>query len=244
MSRAGSAEPTAHGAISMERRFERELESLKTNIIKMGSVVEDGLHHAIDALLRQDKTLARTVIEADARINALEIEIDNAVVDILALQQPVATDLRLILAVQKINNDLERIGDHAVNIAESAESLSAATAKEPLLQIPHMAELTRTVFRHALDSFILLDSKLAQSVLEHDDQIDDLNREMVREVVGLIKSDTRTVDGCMHIIRISRNLERVGDLATNIAEEVIFLTQARVVKHHAADVHHPPRKQG
>ena len=225
----------------MERRFERELESLKTNIIKMGSVVEESLNRAIESVVNEDKTLARTVIEADHRINDLEMEIDNAVVDLLALQQPVATDLRLILAVQKINNDLERIGDHAVNIAESAESLSATTVKEPLLQVPRMAELTRTVLRHALDSFILLDPKLAQSVLERDDQIDDLNRDTVREVIGLIKSDTRTVDSCMHVIRISRNLERVGDLATNIAEEVIFLTQARVVKHHAAEAHHSPR---
>ncbi len=225
----------------MERKFERELESLKTTIIKMGSVVEDSLNRAIESVLREDKPLARSVIETDSRINALEIEVDNAVVDLLALQQPVASDLRLILAVQKINNDLERIGDHAVNIAESAESLSATTAQEPLLQIPRMAELTRTVLRHALDSFILLDPKLAHSVLERDDQIDGLNREMVREVIGMIKSDTRTVDGCMHIIRISRNLERIGDLSTNIAEEVIFLTQARVVKHHAAEAHHSPR---
>jgi phosphate transport system protein len=228
----------------MERRFERELESLKTTVIKMGSVVEDSFSNAIEAVLHEDTALAKKVIDADGRINALEIEIDNAVIDLLALQQPVATDLRLILAVQKINNDLERIGDHAVNVAESAEWLAATPAKEPLLQIPRMAELTRTVLRHALDSFILLDPKLALTVLERDDQIDALNREMVLEVIGLIKSDARTVDGGMQIIRISRNFERVGDLATNIAEEVIFLTQARVVKHHASDAHHHGRSQG
>jgi phosphate transport system protein len=226
----------------MERRFERELESLKTYIIKMGSVVEDNMTNALDAVLREDTSLAAKVIEGDGRINALEIEIDNAVIDLLALQQPVASDLRLILAVQKINNDLERIGDHAVNIAESAQWLAATKGREPLLQIPRMAELTRTVLRHALDSFILLDPKLAQTVLERDDQIDQLNRETVLEVIGLIKSDARTVDSGMQIIRISRNLERVGDLATNIAEEVIFLTQARVVKHHAMEAHHHPRQ--
>ncbi|MCU0454146.1 MAG: phosphate signaling complex protein PhoU [Bacteroidetes bacterium] len=224
----------------MERRFERELESLKTSIIKMGSVVEDNFSKALESVLRDDLSLAKAVIDGDGRINELEMEIDNAVIDLLALQQPVATDLRLIIAVQKINNDLERIGDHAVNIAESAEWLGASKDKEPLLQIPRMAELTRTVLRHALDSFILLDPKLAQTVLERDDQIDLLNKETVREVIGLIKSDSRTVDGGMQIIRISRNLERVGDLSTNIAEEVIFLTQARVVKHHAAEVHHHP----
>lgn len=224
----------------MERRFERELEGLKTSIIKMGSVVEDNFTKSLEAVLRDDVALAKTVINGDSRINELEIEIDNAVIDLLALQQPVASDLRLIIAVQKINNDLERIGDHAVNIAESAEWLAATKDKEPLLQIPRMSELTRTVLRHALDSFILLDPKLAQSVLERDDQIDLMNKETVREVIGLIKSDSRTVDGGMQLIRISRNLERVGDLATNIAEEVIFLTQARVVKHHATEFHHHP----
>lgn len=224
----------------MERRFERELESLKTSIIKMGSVVEENLRRALDAVLKEDMELAQQVIETDGRINALEIEIDNGVIDLLALQQPVASDLRLILAVQKINNDLERIGDHAVNIAESAEWLGATKDKEPLLQVPKMAALTQTVLRNALDSFIHLDAKLAQSVLQQDDEIDQLNRDTVREVIGLIKSDTRSVDGGMQLIRISRNLERVGDLSTNIAEEVIFLIQARVVKHHAEDIHHHP----
>ncbi|HLF20658.1 MAG TPA: phosphate signaling complex protein PhoU [Bacteroidota bacterium] len=217
----------------MERRFERELESLKTSLVKMGSVVERNLELAIQALMNDDADLAKEVAEGDERVNSLEIEIDNAIIDLLALQQPVASDLRLIIAVQKINNDLERIGDHAVNIAESVVNLVKTPGQEPLLEIPKMAEITTRMLRHALDGFILLDPKLAKTVLERDDEIDELNRVMTRKVVEMIKSDTESIEGGLQLIRISRNLERVADLATNIAEDVIFHIQARVVKHHA-----------
>lgn len=222
----------------MERRFEKELESLKTMIIKMASIVEESLETALQAVLKEDKEKARKVIESDNRVNMMEIEVDNAVIDILALKQPVASDLRLILAVQKINNDLERIGDHAVNIAESAIGLEATDIEEPLLHIPRMAEITRQQLHDALDSFILLDTNLAIAVLERDDTIDSINREMTKEAIALIKSDTRSVDGALQLVRISRNLERIADLATNISEEVIFLKKAKVVKHHVAD-HRP-----
>ena len=219
----------------MERRFERDLENLKKTLIRMGSVVEENLATCFEALLKDDAELAQKVISIDERIDSMEIEIDNAVVDILALQQPVASDLRLIIAAQKISNDLERIGDHAVNIAESVIGLKATPEQEPLLEIPKMAEITRMMLRHALDSFILLDPKLAQSVLERDDQIDEINRQMTEVVVQAIKSNKQTIESGLQLIRISRNLERVADLATNIAEDVIFHTQARVVKHHAED---------
>jgi phosphate transport system protein len=189
--------------------------------------------NALEAVINEDAALAKKVIDADARTNMLELEIDNAVVDVLALKQPVASDLRLILAVQKINNDLERIGDHAVNIAESALGLKDTINEGPLLEIPKMAVVTRELLHEALDSFILLDPELAQSVLKKDDVIDDLNRDMNQEAIELIKKDKEAVDGAMQLIRISRNLERTADLATNIAEEVIFLTQARFVKHHS-----------
>jgi len=185
----------------MERHFQRELESLKTSLIKMGSVVEENIAFAIRSVLEKRNDLTHKVIETDKRVDALEIEIDNAVIDLLALQQPVASDLRFIIAAQKINNDLERIGDHAVNIAEAAETICSLSKVEMLEEIPTMADITKMMLKDALDSFILLDPAKARLVLE-------LNR-------------------------VSRNLERVADLATNIAEEVIFQTQARVVKHHA-----------
>ena len=219
----------------MERHFQRDLEQLKSNVIKMGSLVEQNLTDALDAVLRNDAALASKVISADGRINQYEIEIDNGVVDLLALQQPVASDLRLILAIQKINNDLERIGDHAVNIAESAFRLVETPQDEPLLEIPNMSKLATEMFQQALDSFIHLNPKLAQSVLESDDRIDALNRGMNAQVIKLIKNDLKGIEGGLELLRISRNLERVADLTTNIAEEVIFHTQAKVVKHHAAE---------
>jgi phosphate transport system protein len=217
----------------MQRHFERELEGLKTSLIKMGSLAEEAIGLSIQALLKQDAELARKVIESDGRINSLEIEIDNAIVDLLALQQPVAIDLRLILAATKINNDLERIGDHAVNIAESALAYCVRRPEEPLLDLPRMAELTQKMLRDAIDSFIHNDPQMGATVLAVDDHVDGLNREMTSEVIELMRKDVSLIEGGLQILRVSRNLERVADLATNIAEEVIFIAEARVVKHHA-----------
>jgi phosphate transport system protein len=226
----------------MERRFEKELESLKTTLIRMGSVVEEQCKLAIKAVFDEDVAAAQRIIDSDERINSFEIEMDNAVIDILALQQPVASDLRLILAAQMISNDLERIGDHAVNIAESAIQLAKTKPKEPLMEIPKMAEIAMAMLRDALDSFVHLSPELAQAVLTRDDLIDDLNKSMTMEVVGLLQKNKKFIEGGLELIRLSRNLERVADLATNIAEEVIFLTQARIVKHHAEDKSVTPEK--
>jgi phosphate transport system protein len=217
----------------MERHFQRELEGLKTSLIKMGSVVEENIAFAIRSVLEKSSDLARKVIETDKRVDSLEIEIDNTVIDLLALQQPVASDLRFIIAAQKINNDLERIGDHAVNIAEAAEKLCTIPDVELLEEIPMMADITKIMLKDALDSFILLDPAKARLVMKTDDQIDDLNRLVVRRIIELVKSNIPTIEYGLELSRVSRNLERVADLATNIAEEVIFHTQARVVKHHA-----------
>jgi len=227
----------------MQRHFEKELESLKTSLIKMASLVEESIGLSIRALLNQDPELAKKVIEGDGRINSLEIEIDNAIVDLLALQQPVAIDLRLILAAAKINNDLERIGDHAVNIAESALAVCETRPEEPLLDLPKMAELTQTMLRNALDSFIHNDPQMSKSVLSADDIVDELNRKMTREVIDLMRRDPSLIDGGLQLVRVSRNLERVADLATNIAEEVIFIAEARVVKHHALEERLPKSKE-
>ena len=216
----------------MDRHFQHELESLKTTIIKMGSVVEDNISNALQALLEHKGSLAQKVFENETRINTLELEIDNAILDLLALQQPVASDLRFIIAAQKINNDLERLGDHAVNIAESDLNLLKIKPIDSLLELPKMAVTAKTMLRNALDSFILMDPKLAQTVLETDDQMDELNRSMTISVIDLLKSDQRAIECGLEFIRISRNLERIADITTNIAEEVIFHTQARVVKHH------------
>ena len=219
----------------MERHFQHELEGLKTSLIKMGSVVEESIGFAIRAALERNASLIEKVIAAEDRINSLEIEIDNAIIDLLALQQPVASDLRFIIAAQKINNDLERIGDHAVNIADAAEIMIKLKEVEYLPEILKMSEVTRVMLKNALDSFIHVDAPLAQTVLESDDQVDELNLKVMQRVIELVKSDKQTIECGLELILISRNLERVADLTTNIAEEVIFHKQARVVKHHAEE---------
>jgi phosphate transport system protein len=222
----------------MERHFQKELESLKTSLIKMGSVVEENITFAIRTVMEKNNDLIHKVIETDKRVDSLEIEIDNAIIDLLALQQPVASDLRFIIAGQKINNDLERIGDHAVNIAEAADTLWSLANVEMLEEIPKMADITKMMLKETLDSFILLDPAKARLVLETDDQIDELNRLVARRIIELVKSNTQTIECGLELSRVSRNLERVADLTTNIAEEVIFQTQARVVKHHAEEKEH------
>jgi phosphate transport system protein len=219
----------------MERHFQKELESLKTSLVKMGSVVEENIALSIRSVMEKNQDYAQKVIESDTRVDALEIEIDNAIIDLLALQQPLASDLRFILAALKINNDLERIGDHAVNIAQAAQVLYSIPEVELLKEIPQMAEITRTMLKEAIDSFILLDPVKARAVIKTDDQIDELNRTVIRTVIGLLKSNKQTAECGLELSLISRNMERVADLATNIAEEVIFHAQARVVKHHAED---------
>lgn len=201
----------------------------------MGSLVEEGMRLAIDSLLEKNADHARAAIELDERIDALELEVDNDIIDLLALQQPVARDLRFIVAAQKLNNDLERIGDHSVNIAQSALSLAKAPATSLMQNIPRMAEIVLRMLKDSLDSFIHLDAALARAVLQRDDEIDELNRRTVRFVVETLKTSAESIEVGLEIVRLSRNLERVADLTTNICEEVVFLAQARVVKHHAEE---------
>lgn len=220
---------------AMQRHFVQELEMLKTNIIKMGSLAEQAIAEAIRALLERRKDVAHQVLAQDQQINSFEITIDDQVVDLLALQQPVATDLRFILAASKINNDLERIGDHAVNIAESAIQFTDLPEVEPVVDIPQMAQITKGMLRDAIDGFIHTNATICRAVLRNDDIIDDLNKKVVRELVACMRQSPGTIEQSLELIRVSRNLERVADLATNIAEEVIFMAEARVVKHHLGE---------
>jgi phosphate transport system protein len=219
----------------MERHFIHELEALKSGIIKMGSVAEQAIAESIRALLEGRKEIAQRVIEQDKNINAMEIEIDNQVVDLLALHQPVAKDLRFILAASKITTDLERIGDHAVNIAESALQYATYTPVKPLVDIPQMAQIAQEMLRDVIDGFIHNDPAPCRGVLPCDDRIDDLNRKVVGELVQIMRQYPETIEPALELIRVSRNLERVADLATNIAEDVIFVAEAQVVKHHVAE---------
>ena len=216
----------------MQRHFVQELETLKTNLIKMGSFAEQAIAEAIRALLEGRQDIAQRVIEQDKQIDFFEILIDDEVVDLLALQQPVASDLRFILAASKINNDLERIGDHAVNIAESASVCAGLPPFTPLVDIPQMAQITKGMLRDAIDGFIHRNPTICRAVLKNDDIIDNLNKQVVQALVERMRNDRDSIDHALELIRVSRNLERVADLATNIAEDVIFMAEALVVKHH------------
>ncbi len=198
----------------------------------MGSAAEQMMDCAVRAYLDRDPEEANAVFRQEHQVNDFEIGIDNAVADILALYQPVASDLRFLLAAMKINNDLERIGDHAVNIAESAVTYAGRPALSIPADIPQMARITREMLKIALDGFIHGNPEQCRAVLRSDDSIDDLNRKIARDVITVIKSDPDAAEQAFDLVRVSRNLERIGDLATNIAEEVIYYLEAQVVKHY------------
>ncbi|MDB5105114.1 MAG: phoU 2 [Fibrobacteres bacterium] len=219
----------------MERHFEKELNNLKATLGKMAGLAQESLVYSTRALLEEDKTLAERCFVNERTINNLEIEIDHGVADFFALFQPVAIDLRFMLAIQKINNDLERIGDHCINIAQSSISVAGFEQKTGLLELPKMIAIGQTMLHDACESFFTKNLQLARAVLETDDMIDELNRANTREAIQLVKNDKTSIEMALELLRISRNLERIGDLSTNIAEEVIFHVQARVVKHHADD---------
>ncbi len=220
----------------MERHFEKELNNLKATLEKMSRLAQESLAYATRALLEQDKSLAEKTFLNERAINNLEIDIDHGVADFFALFQPVAIDLRFMLAIQKINNDLERIGDHCVNIAQSAISFVGYDQKTSLLELPKMIAIGQAMLHDACESFFTKNLQLARTVLETDDIIDELNRANTREAIQMVKSDKTSIEMALELLRISRNLERIGDLSTNVAEEVIFHVQARVIKHHADDL--------
>ncbi len=214
----------------MERHFEKELSSLRTKLEEMVALCDQSMLSAMKAFSEGNAQAAEPAFLNERRINQLEIEIDHAVVDCFALFQPVAVDLRFLLAILKINNDLERIGDHVVNICQSA--VSCASQPMPTrLDLPRMFDLARNMFSDACRSFFEKDLQTARMVLETDDMVDGLNRSTIREAVQMVKANTLTLEAALELMRIARNLERIGDLSTNIAEEVIFHVQAKVIKH-------------
>jgi phosphate transport system protein len=217
----------------MERHhFEEELQVLKQRLLNMGAMVEDRVHQAVKALMERRLDVAESIVAGDTAVNELQIEIDDRSLKLLALQQPMATDLRLITAAMKINADLERIGDQAVNIAENVVKLMPQPPLKPLIDIPRMAEITEAMTRDSLDAFVKKDVRLARSVLERDDEVDQLKDTVFRVLLTYMMADPGTIERALSLILISRNLERIADHATNIAEDVIFLVEAKDVRHH------------
>lgn len=219
------------------RHFEDELQTLKERLLTMGGLAEESVRLATQALVDRSPELVDRVLAADHPINQLHIEIDQRCFTLLALHQPMASDLRTIVAAVKINTDLERVGDLAVNIAEATVRYLSHPPVKPLIDIPQMASIAQGMLRDALESFVTRDMALAQDVLNRDDRLDGLKTQVFRELLTYMLQDLRTVEPALDLILVSRHLERIGDHATNVAEDVIFLVSARDVRHHATD--HP-----
>jgi phosphate transport system protein len=217
------------------RHFQEELDELKARLLEMGGLAEDRLRSAVRALVERDSALVEKVLAGDLAINQLHIEIDDRCFKLLALHQPMAVDLRAIVAAVKINTDLERVGDLAVNIAEAVRrSLRHAAVKE-LIDIPRMATIAQEMLRDALDAFVRRDTVLAKAVLDKDDTLDALKSQVFRELLTYMLQDPATIEPALDLILISRHLERVGDHATNVAEDVIFMVSAKDVRHQSAE---------
>ncbi|MEI9477022.1 MAG: phosphate signaling complex protein PhoU [Deltaproteobacteria bacterium] len=217
----------------MDTHFQKELAQLKENLLKMATLVEETIRDAISALMNRDAEMIKRTMEKEDKINAMENAIDEMCLKLLALRQPLATDLRFITSAMKIVTDLERMGDQAVNIAERASSLNQEPQLKPYIDIPRMAEIVQTMVKDVLDAFVNGDSKLARSVCERDDLVDGLNDQVHRELLTYMMSDPKTTPRAVHLMIVSRCLERIADHATNIAEDVIFVVDALVIKHHA-----------
>jgi phosphate transport system protein len=217
----------------MDTHFQKELAQLKENLLKMATLVEETLRDAISALMNRDAEMIKRTMAKEDKINAMENQIDEMCLKLLALRQPLAADLRFITSAMKIVTDLERMGDQAINIVERAASLNKEPQLKPYIDIPRMAEIVQTMVKDVLDAFVNRNSKLARSVCERDDLVDGLNDQVHRELLTYMMSDPKTNPRAVHLMIVSRCLERIADHATNIAEDVIFMVDALVIKHHA-----------
>lgn len=225
----------------MERHFEQQLEALKDKLLRMSGHAEQTIRKAMAALDRRDPALAHEVFADDKIIDQLELDIEEACIALLALQQPLATDLRFITSALKISNDLERVGDHAVNIAGCAIDLAKHPPTPGLEALPALADAAIGMLRDALDAFVRRDPEAARTLCRRDDVVDDLNRRLFADLMSRMIRDPAEVERSLTLVLVGRNLERIGDLATNIAEEVVFIAEARVIKHHAED--RPPKDE-
>ncbi|MGE5243344.1 MAG: phosphate signaling complex protein PhoU [Betaproteobacteria bacterium] len=217
------------------RHFQDELQALKTRLLEMGGLAEERVRIAVQGLVDRDMDLIESALTGDEPLNALHIEIDSRCFTLLALFQPMAVDLRVIVAGVKINTDLERVGDLAVNIAEAARRYATHPPVKKLIDIPRMASIAQAMLRDALDAFVRRDVDLARRVLDEDDALDALKTQIFRELLTYMLQDQSTIEPALDLILISRHLERIGDHATNIAEDVIFMVSARDVRHGASD---------
>jgi phosphate transport system protein len=215
----------------MERHLDQELADLKQVLLRMASLAEQGVAQALKALVQRDDVLAKKVDADDTLLDQLQIEIDDRCVKLLALRQPTAKDLRFVTMAMKISTDLERIGDQAVNIAHRAEELNKEPLLKPLVDIPRMGDIVRGMIRDALDAFVYGRPDLALQIIKRDEEVDALNRQLHRELTSFMIEDPHTITRALNLMSVAHNLERIGDHATNIAEEIVYLYEARDIRH-------------
>ena len=219
----------------MTMHFERAIHDIKQRLLSLSALVEEQLQLAVRAILDSDEQLARTVCERDHAIDQMEVEVEEECLKTLALYQPVAVDLRFLVAVLKINNDLERIGDLAVNLARKAKRLTSLPSLETPFDLTGMWERAQSMLRDSIDALVNMDAKLADDVLARDDQVDQMKRDIRRLAEEMIREDPQRVTSLFTLTAVARNLERVADHATNIAEDVIYMVQGKIVRHGEGD---------
>ena len=215
----------------MERHFQKQLDDLNKKIIEMGSKAEEMIHIAIQSLVERNEQISARIPSMEQEVNHMQLDIDDMALRLLATQQPVAMDLRFLVTTMKINSELERIGDQAVNIYESTQILLREPPLKPLIDLPMMAEMAEKMVRESLDAFIKRDPIKAEAVIMEDDRVDALKDQIFRELLTYMIADTAAIPRALSLILISRNLERIGDQATNIAEDVIYMVAGRDVRH-------------
>jgi phosphate transport system protein len=226
----------------MERHVDQEINELKQRLLSMGGLCEKMIHLSIKALVDRDVKYLDEVYAHEREVNQLHLEIDDRCVKLFALHTPVAGDLRTIMGGMKINSELERIGDQSVNIAQNTVELLKQPQLKPLLDIPRMAQISMGMLRDSLDAFVKGDTVLAQAVVERDDQVDSLKGQVFRELITFMISDPTSIQRALDLILISRNLERLADHATNVAEDVIFMVKGKDIRHHADEPGYQPKE--
>ena len=217
--------------MSVQRRFDEDLADLKQQILRMGSLVEGQIRQALNALIDRDDDLAKEVIDNDRQVNTMDVAVDEACLELLALQQPAARDLRFITTAMKISTELERMSDLAENICERAIELHEEPQLKPYIDIPLMADRAIKMVGEALDAFVRGDSKLARKVLDEDDYIDELNEQIFRELLSFMMENPQTISRAIRLSFISKYIERIADHATNIAELVVYMVEGKIIRH-------------
>src|SRR5512140_3558014 len=215
----------------MKKHYSEQLAGLREQVLRMGGLVEQMTRRVVQALVRRDIGILAEVRAMESQVNQLHIEIDEACIELIALRQPAAIDLRFIAAAMKINTDMERIGDQAINITERAESLLAVPTLKPLIDIPRMADIAQEMLKASLGAFVTGNDALALETIRRDDEVDQLKDQVFRELLTFMMADPTTIPRAMELILVSRHLERIGDHATNICEDVIFMVKGKDVRH-------------